>query len=482
MDVMLVYPPISVEERYGSRKVGKKVGGHLPPLGIACLAAFVREKGYAVDVVDSLALEISNDDLLKRAADLKPKVIGFSILTMNYHRAVESAKILREQFPDILFIVGGHHASIMPKEIMQDNSNCFDLLVYGEGELTLLELLDKYKESDFNKTKFLKEFNLLKNIKGIVFKKHDEVVLNERRELIQDLDILPFPARDLLPMDKYIPLPNQYLRLPVVHMTVIRGCAFQCAFCSNNSVFGRRIRAKSPKRAVDEIEHVMKMYGARELSFWDDTMTTVNKWMEDFCDEILNRHLNVTWTCYSRVDTVTLELLKKMKQAGCWNIFYGFEAGNQQLLDNICKGITLDQIRNANNWTKEAGIEVRASFMIALPGETPELAQETINFAIELDPDYAQFSITTPYPGTRLWQDVEKFGTLNKDFSKYHLWEPVFVPFGYKNKEQIMEVEKKAFKQFYLRPKFIIKSLRKIRSIEDIKRYIKGLRFLLGFV
>ena len=171
-----------------------------------------------------------------------------------------------------------------------------------------------------------------------------------------------------------------------------------------------------------------------------------------------------------------------MKAAGCWNLFYGFEAGDQQLLDIIQKGITLEHSRNANRWTKEAGIEVRGSFMIALPGETPELAQKTINFAKELNPDYAQFSITTPYPGTELWHIAERYGTLDKDYRHYHGWTPVFVPYGYQNKEQILAIEKRAMREFYLRPAFIWNSLRKIRTWEDIKRYLKGLRFLLGFV
>jgi len=265
-------------------------------------------------------------------------------------------------------------------------------------------------------------------------------------------------------------------------MLAIRGCPYNCSFCSNNAVFGRKIRWKSPKRVIEEIENLKKEYGVREISFWDDMMTVSRKWMMDFCNELIKRKTDVTWTCYARVNTVDLEMLRAMKKAGCWNIFYGYEAGDQQLLDNINKGITLQQICDANKWTKEAGIEVRGSFMIALPGETPELARKTVAFACELNPDYAQFSITTPYPGTKLWDDADKWGKLNRtDFSKYQGWDVVFIPKGYKNKEEIYAMEKYAFRKFYFRPRYIIGRLAKIRSWEDIARYLKGFRFLLGF-
>lgn len=480
MDLMLIYPPVTVEERY-ARGVGKNIGGDLPPLGIASLAAFVREKGFSVDVLDSLGLNLTVEDIVERVRQEKPRVVGFSALTVNYHRAVACAQKVRGEFPEILIILGGHHATITPVEVLETEAS-FDLTAIGEGELTLLEILEVFSAAGWDREKMLGDTARLSRINGIGFHGPAGVQLTPPRELIKDLDILPFPARDLLPMDRYIPLPNQYLRLPVVHMTSIRGCPYACSFCSNNAVFGRKIRAKSPARAVDEIEHVMKEYGAREISFWDDTMTANPKWMDAFCDEMIRRKLDITWTGYSRVDTVTPELLKKMKKAGCWNIFYGFESGDQKLLDIICKGVTLEQSRLANQWTKDAGIEVRGSFMIALPGETPELAQKTIDFAKELNPDYAQFSITTPYPGTPLWKLAGQYGTLDKDYDKYHGWLPVFVPFGYESKEQILKMDRRAMRQFYLRPAFIWGRIRKLRSMEDIKRYWKGLRMLFGFI
>lgn len=478
MDILLIYPPLSINERY-ARNVGN-VGGHLPPLGIAQLAAFLNEKGINTDIVDALASNLSVGDIIKKIGESKPKVIGLSAITPIFFRAVQIAKAIKKRFPHLMILIGGHHVTIMPKQIMKENK-CVDLLVYGEGELTLLEIMEKYKKSNFKIKSFLSNDKLLSKIEGICFRKKGKVIITKKRELIKNIDFLPFPARHLLPMNKYIPLPNQYKKYPVVHMVIIRGCPFNCSFCSNNSVFGRKVRARSPRKVVDEIKHVIKKYGARDISFWDDMMTFNKKWMMEFCNLLIKEKIDVTWTCYSRVDTVDEAMLRKMKEAGCWNIFFGYEAGSQELLDNIKKGITLDQIRKTNDLCKKIGIEVRASFMLALPGETPELAQKTIDFAKELNPEYAQFCITTPFPGTELYREAKKYGTLSKDFSEYNIWEPVFVPKGYKNREEIENMEKKAMRSFYYRPSFILNKIKSIRSLEDVKRYLGGFKLLLGF-
>lgn len=480
MDILLLFPPISVEERYGNRKIGN-IGGHLPPFGLACIAAYIRENSFSTNILDGSAENLSYDEIFKYIKKHQPRVIGFSAMTPQFFRAADISRKIKKLFPNILMIIGGHHASILPESALNENP-CFDILVHGEGENTALEILKIFKEKGWEKESFLKDSHTLKTIDGIAFReKKQNVIINKSRKHIKDLDTLPLPAWDLLPLDKYIPLPNQYLCKPVIHMVAIRGCPFDCNFCSNNAVFGRKIRAKSPFKLVEDILHVKEKYGIKEISFWDDTMTINRKWMEGFCNRLIEKKACVTWTCYSRVDTVDFNLLKLMKKAGCWNIFYGFESGNQELLNEIGKGITLEQIKNVNKWTKDAGIEVRASFMIALPGETPEAAKKTIDFAIELEPDYAQFCITTPYPGTKLYETAKKKGKLLNDFSKYNIWEVVYIPEGYKNEQEIMAIEKLAMRKFYFRPKFILNKLKRIRSLEDIRRYFNGFKMALGF-
>lgn len=477
VDVLLIQPPTSVSERY-ARDVGN-VGGDLPPLGLAMVAAVLKKEKFNVGITDSVVMNYSSKDILSIIRERKPKIIGITAMTPNYHRARAIANEIRKEFSDILLVIGGHHATIMPERVLKESD--FDIAVIGEGETTAIELLKLYSSLNYNRKKLLSSKNL-KHVNGIAFKEEDRIIINKPRELISNLDELPYPARELLPMKKYLPLPNQYKRKPVIHMVVIRGCPYNCSFCSNNKVFGRKIRARSPEKVIEEIRYVMKKYNAKEISFWDDMMTTNKEWINKFCDLLIKDKTDITWTCYARVDSVDEPMLRKMKRAGCWNIFFGFESGVQELLNNINKGITLKQIEEANRLCKKIGIEVRASFMIALPGENPALARKTIEFAKRLNPDYAQFCITTPYPATSLYENAEKYGTLIEDFSKFNIWEPVFVPKGYKNAEQIKEMEKKAMKEFYIRPAYIFSRIRKINSLEDIFRYIKGLRFLLGFV
>jgi radical SAM superfamily enzyme YgiQ (UPF0313 family) len=198
--------------------------------------------------------------------------------------------------------------------------------------------------------------------------------------------------------------------------------------------------------------------------------------------------LDVIWSCYAAARTLNPDLLKLMKEAGCWNIFFGIETGDPQLMKNISadkKNVDADLVRKVVRWTKEAGIEVRGSFMIALPGETPEMAEANIRYAVELDPEYAQFSITTPFPGTQLYNEIKqgKWGKLTtEDFSQFQAWNVVFLPDGYESQEQVWEMEKRAFRRFYFRPKFILRKLLSIRSFEDVNRYVKGfIALVYGF-
>ena len=479
-DILFIYPPFTVRERYGDRPIGR-VGGHLPPLGLAQLAAFMRERGFEVELLDAVALNLGVEQVMGRVAAMGPRAVGFSALTSSFHRAVAVADQIRKARPDILTLLGGPHASAVPKTVMKDY-RCFDLLVYGEGELTLLEIMERYRNADCERSTLLESLVGLGGITGIVFRDKDRVVQTAPRQFISNLDMLPLPARDLLPMERYIPLPNQYRRLPVVHMATTRGCPHDCSFCSASAVFGRRLRRLSVNRVMEEIGEVVHRYNAREISFWDDTMTQNRDWMVSFCDALQASGLDLTWTCYARVDTMDPALLSKMKAAGCFNIFYGFETGSQELLDLVDKRIRVEDSVRVCQWTREAGIEVRGSFMLGLPGETPELARGTIRFALELDPDYAQFCLTTPYPGTRLYEQAEQFGRLSTELSDYHGWKAVFVPHGYDSPEELRAVERLAMIRFYFRPRYWLRTMMKLQTREDLFRVLKGFRMALGFV
>jgi radical SAM superfamily enzyme YgiQ (UPF0313 family) len=348
-DILFIYPPFTVKERYGNRPIGR-VGGHLPPLGLAQLAAYIRERGYVVDLIDAVALDFGVEQVVERVAATKPRAVGFTALTSSFHRAVSVASHIRKDLPDILTLVGGPHPSAVPREVINGHS-CFDLLVMGEGELTLLEIMERYRNAGFDRSRLIEDQGGLGEIAGIVFRDKAKIAQTTPRQLISNLDMLPLPARDLLPMERYIPLPNQYRRLPVAHMTTTRGCPHDCSFCSASAVFGSRVRRQSVDRVIEEIGDLVRRYNAREVSFWDDTMTQNRNWMVTFCDALQHSGLDLTWTCYARVDTMDPELLGKMKEAGCFNIFYGFETGNQELLDLVDKRIRVEDNIRVCRWT-----------------------------------------------------------------------------------------------------------------------------------
>lgn len=474
-DCYFIFPPISASERYGSRGI-PNTEGHLPPLGILFCASVLEKHGFTCRVLDGPVSGMDCDQAADLVVKENPSVVCISSITATFYRARELAEKIKVRLPDVPILTGGHHATIAPNDVMAVKA--IDAAVFNEGEMTFLELMQEFKK---DRGLFSKPEKLA-NIKGIYYRHGDKVIKTEGRPVIQNLDDLPFAARHLVDMVKYRPLANQYKRLPATNFVAIRGCPYVCSFCSNPAIFGHKIRAMSPKRVIEELKFLKETYGIREISFWDDIFTADRNWAMETCDLMIKEDLDITWSCYSRVNTVDPEILRKMKKAGCWNIFFGLEAGNQQLLNNIRKGATLQQIRNAIKWTSQARIETRGSFILGLPGETPELAKETIEFAKSLDLDYAQFCIDTPFPGTELYATAEKWGTLKKEYDKFNIWTPVFVPFGYNSAKEIEEMEKYAMKSFYLRPKYIVKRVMKIRSFWDVKRAFDGLRLVMGFV
>ena len=476
IDILFINPPSSISERYGKEDMGE-VGGDLIPLGMASLAAYIREKGYGVGVLDCPTLRINNEDVYKIILERDPAIIGFSTTTYSLSRATELAKKIREKIPNKLTIIGGSHANVAGTETANEYSE-FDLIAYGlDGEYISYDIVKKFKEKNYNREAFLSDEQNLKSINGIIYRNKNNVVKNPPRENILNLDELPLPARDLFPMERYIPLPNQYKRLPLTNMVVIRGCPYFCSFCDQAGTGARR---RSPQKVIEEIKDCVNKYGIKEISFWDDTMSYHKKWMREFLDLLIKENLDLVWSCYAAVNTVDKEILKLMRKAGCWNIFYGYETAIEELAENIQtnrKNKNFDRMKQVAKWTKEAGIEVRGSFLIGLPGETPELAKRTVQNAIELDPDYAQFTLVCPYPGTKLAKEIEegKWGKfITRDLEEYQCWNVTWLPDGYKNPKELKDMERYAFRKFYLRPSYILKRILKIRSLEDIKRYLKG--------
>ncbi len=468
MKAMFITPPYSIKERYNSKTNIKK--GYLPPLGLAYIASTIeRDGGHESRVLDLQVLEYTMEEIINDVKSFNPDIVVFGALSATADKAYKIAQKIKEEL-HLPVIFGGPHVSRLPKEVMEKQP-FIDFLIIEEAEYSMLELLEYFQGK-----------RQPQSIKGIAYRTKDgEIKLTEPRLPIANLDELPIPSRKYFDMSKYIPLPNQYKRLPLANMMTTRGCSYgQCTFCFEGGPHAPKYRRISAKKAIEEIKYLVDEYGIKEISFWDDEFAFPNKWVNEFCDMIKENNIDIKWSCYSHVNYITEDLLKKMAAAGCWNIFYGLESGTQVLINKVKKGTTLDRMRKAVKWTHEAGIETRGSFILALPGETPELARETIKFAIELDLDYVQFLLNTPFPGTIMWEKNLDEGRLSSNYNDYSVFMPVFVPHGYKDEKEIISVQREAYRRFYFRPKYVMKHLKRIKTMEDVKRYMSGVKFVVG--
>jgi len=319
--------------------------------------------------------------------------------------------------------------------------------VRKEGEITLLELMQNLEAG--------KNFS---DVLGITYRKDGKIVKNADRPYIEDLDSLPFPAHHLWPLARL-----RKCGKVIFPVMTSRGCTFWCEFCTAVRMFGRRYRTRSPKSVVDELEFLQKNYGAEQFTFYDDTFTVNQTRTAEICDEIIARKLKIEWDCETRVDMVTKELLQKMKDAGCFAVWYGLESGSQRLLDAMGKGISLTQVMRAFKWTKEVGLMAVVGAILGLPNETKETVWETIKFVERLNPDDVGYYIATPYPGTPMYDSVKEKGWLKvTDFDKYDTATPIFeIPTM--TMQELREIREEAFHRFYLRPQYFFGMLTKGR-------------------
>jgi anaerobic magnesium-protoporphyrin IX monomethyl ester cyclase len=460
MDLLLINPPWHKK----SGNIWKSVSSCFPPFGLAILASLAREKGFSISILDCNALQIGLDDINNYLSFSSLKFVGITASTILIENAREVAKIIRKKYPEVKIIIGGVHATVKPEEVMGFEE--FDYIVMGEGEKSFLELIS-------GKNPF--------EIKGIGFKKEGKIIINQKQEIISDLDVYPFLAYDLLPMDKYYPALGTYKRKPSFFMITSRGCPGRCTFCKGNFL-GEKIRFKSAKKIIDEIMFLQKNYGIKDITFYDDTFTTNRMRVKEICSLILQNEIDLTWCCFSRVDTVDLELLKEMQKAGCYQVMYGVESGDEEILKNLNKKIDFKKVEETVLATKKAGMEVRLAFMIGNPGDTEETIKKTIKYAIFLDPDLVTFNIATPYPGTEMFDWAEKNNCLiHKNWTEYDLSKPV-MNLPTVSSEKVIEYYKKAYRQFYLRPGYILKRMIKIRSWEDFKRNLIPFMSFINFI
>lgn len=457
------------------KKLGKKVGPRSEPLSLLYIATYLNKNGHKTEILDCEAEGISGKELEKHIQKGKYDIVGVAMLTSMYSQAVDVCKIAKKVNSKIKTIVGGSHASVRPKETAEAEKS-IDIVTIGEAEVTFLKLLNAFEGT-----------GSLKEIPGIVYKEKGAAIRNEPAPKVQDLDTFPIPDRDLIKMRLYRPSVSYYRRLPAYTMITTRGCPYRCTFCAT-AMTGYRMH--SVPRVVEEMKLLVEKYGAREILIRDDTFTLSKKRTMDLCDAITKEGLNkkVKWDCITRANLVDPELLKKMKEAGCWGIHFGVEGGTQKLIDTIKKDSTLEIIRNAFKWAKEAGLETRGYFMLGLPGAAKEDDLATINFAIELDPDWAQFTVTIPYPGTQLYKDAKQYGALTSSSAKwdnYLTWggfsegELPWVTNG-RTSSELKELQKIALRKFYFRPKVILRKMMRVDNLAILRKYVLGAFALLA--
>ncbi|MDD4979717.1 MAG: radical SAM protein [Candidatus Omnitrophica bacterium] len=466
-DIVFINPPLTLEERYGKLSSG---GSLLAPLGLATLAAITRDKGFKAEIIDSAALGLSYEDTVDQIIQRAPKYVGITATTIAIYNAAKLARELKKKRQDIFIIIGGPHVSSIPEDTMSRFPQ-FDAGVIGEGDVTVIEMLNALQE---NKD--------LKRVQGLIIRANGSIERTPGRELIVDLDKLPLPAWDLLPdlTRYYRPAANSFYQLPSTGVVTSRGCPGKCIFC-DRTVSGDRLRMYSALYLLKTVKHLYSNYGVRDIIFHDDNFIAFRKRLYELCEMLIKENLKLTWSCTARVDMVTPELLKMMKRSGCWQIAYGIESGDQEILDFLKKGITLKQIKDALRWTKEAGIMNRGYFMIGVPTETVRTIRKTIDFLLELKLDDFHMSMFTPHPGTEISRSISEYGTVDNDWRRFGGWHPVFIPRDL-TKEQLIYFHKLAFRKFYFRPRIIFQYLLYIsRDFRNISKLFLGGKGLLRY-
>ena len=372
-----------------------------PPLGITYVAAAFIAAGCEVRIFDYIISCYSKEKLAAQLADFQPDAVGAGCVTMNFYDAQRILRDVKSCNPEILTMMGGPHVSFTVEDTLRNYPE-IDLIFIGEADDTIVEFAP-----------LMKQKNKWRNIRGIAFRLDDEIINNGKRDFIMDMDRIPLPARNLLPISRY-----RALGYPVSMITG-RGCPHSCIFCLGRKMVGSKVRRRNPQLVLDEMEQIISL-GFECINIADDLFASDTMRVKEICNGIKERNMNFTWSAFARVDTVNQEMFDAMAAAGCDSISFGVESGNPEMLKRVKKGITLTQAMDAVKMCKQAGMLAHASFMVGLPGETKETLSQTAMFAESLDILFG-YHYLAPFPGTTLCEKVGDYDLeiLTKDWAKY---------------------------------------------------------------
>lgn len=443
--------------------------GVMPPLGLLYVASYIlKHSSHELKVID---MQVNNFDLQKLydfIKDYKPAMVGIASYSPTFYASYEIAKMIKEIDNKIHVNVGGPHTTIYPEETLLHE--CIDTLTLGEGEVSFLELLNALENGDD-----------LSKVKGIAYKNgKNEIVFTERSPLIENLDLLPFPDRTLLPsLNNYIVL-NKKSRTTT--MISSRGCPYSCAYCANiNKVY----RQRTPENVIEEIE-LCKEQGYDFIQFYDATFNVNRRFMTDFCGKLIKNKLDVKWGFTGRAELLDRELIEMLKEAGCERIHIGIESAVEQTNKFLNRKSDLQKIEETFRLCKKFKIETVAYTIIGCPFESKEDIKTTINFAIKLNPDFAQFFVLVPLPGTEIYHLAILNNAFNDYFREYvkkptddfeiKIWEHQL------SRKEIEKLVKYSYRRFYLRPRYIWSSIKKINSIKEFAIKFKAALILLSYI
>jgi radical SAM superfamily enzyme YgiQ (UPF0313 family) len=451
-----------------SQKAAEKLG-IFPSLALLQLAAWVREQGFPVELIDLHAENLFPKDAAPRVREYDPDIVALTAKTLGWPAVIEIAQMVRAACPRALIVVGGPQMSIYPKESL--TWECFDIAAVGDGEETMLDICEHVESG-----------SSLEDIPGTVVRmKNGELKQNPSRPVPRDIDRYPMPAWDLISLDRYNCLT---LLRPFATMVTTRGCPWHCGYCSQ--VYSEKLRFRAPELVVDEMEHLEKRYGVKEIVMFDETFTIGKKRMRTLSEEILRRNLKVKFNIRARVDTVDRETLTLLKRAGLRSIHMGVEAGTDRVLKIMNKQITREQTARAFRIAREVGIETRGYFMVGYYDSTPEDIEEMIRFSSSLGLDWASYSVATALPATDLYRIAQERGYVDGDF-----WRRYTINGGGPipqletetfTAEQLRQFRTKAYLNFYLRPDLLRRKLSKSEGREELMEMLGGATVLTEIV
>jgi len=464
-------------------KLTKSALGKAPPITLAYLAAYLRNSGHKVSILDVHNLEISLEiEQIKKNIPEDTEVVGVSSMTPSYHNSLRVLEVVKQILPRCITVMGGPHISAIPEQVMSEAKN-LDFGVIGEGEETFVELLDLLSSKETGPQR-------LSRVRGIAFRDNQKVKITPKRELMANFDRLPIPAYDLLNIKMYEQKPhhiwaNRRIHLkPFMFLFTSRGCPHLCTFCASKIIWGRRVRFKSVDYVLKEIDILVNEFGVKSLYICDDTFLANRDRAVVILRKIIDRNYDLNFCCMARVDEVDQDLLQLLRQAKCHLIRFGVESCSQNLLDAMKKGYSVDQVKRAFRMCKQAGLAASASIIVGYPGETKTSFSNTLKLLKEIDPTGCDFFIALPIVGTEFYQFARSKGyMIERDWPNWTLLpDKPIIETEHLKANDLLALRRKGYLDFYLRPAKLWQILSGIRNLNDVKTYLKGLCAMLGLI